>query len=161
MILAAWLLALALFTLLFSNFLDRQEHPNRRVKGKTTSQGVLEVRLRRNRSGHYLAEGSINGYPVVFLVDTGATDVALPQALADQLGLQPGPRQWSQTANGMVQTRSTRLASVELGGIEMHDVRASILPDMASDQALLGMSFLRHLELVQSGDTLLLRRRPH
>lgn len=157
MIVAAWLLALALLTLLFSNMLDRQANPNQQVQGQTTSDGAREVRLLRNRSGHYVAEGKINGHPVVFLVDTGATDVALPQALAERLGVQPGPSAWSQTANGWVRTHSTRLASVELGGIKMHNVRASILPKMDSNQVLLGMSFLRHLELEQSGDTLVLR----
>jgi len=160
MILAAWLLALTLLTLFFGKMLDHQENPNRQVRGQTTREGVQEVRLLRNRSGHYLADGKINGHPVVFLIDTGATDVALPQALADRLGVQPGAWGWSQTANGVVQSGYTRLASIELGGIELRDVRASILPNMDSDQVLLGMSFLRKLELIQSGDTLVLRRHP-
>jgi aspartyl protease family protein len=157
MILAAWILALGILTLFFSNLLEHWQNPNRGVEGRTTSKGVQEVRLLRNRAGHYLAEGRINGHPVEFLLDTGATDVALSQALAERLGLELGPPGWSKTANGVVQTRSARLARVELGGIALDRIRASVLPNMDSNQVLLGMSFLRHLEMIQSGDTLLLR----
>mgnify|MGYP003572616083 FL=1 len=157
MLLAAWVVALGLLTLLFRNVLTEQENPNRNVQAVTGVQQRPEVVLERNRAGHYVASGRINGQPVVFLVDTGATDVAVPGEVARRLGLRKGAPRVSRTANGAVTVWGTRLHSVDLGGIVRHDVRATILPNMAGDQVLLGMSYLKELELVQSGNTLRLR----
>jgi aspartyl protease family protein len=65
----------------------------------------------------------------------------------------------SQTANGMVQTWTTRLDSVDLGGLVARNMRASVLPNLPGDEVLLGMSYLKQLEMIQRGDTLTLR--PH
>ncbi len=157
MIYAAWILALGLLTWLFSGFLDYQRNPNRHVEASADARGNIEVTLRRNRAGHYLAGGQINGQPVVFLLDTGATHVAVPETLANRLGLERKYRSVSRTANGNVTIWSTRLDSVDLGGILLRNVRASILPNMAGNDVLLGMSFLKHLELIQRGDALTLR----
>jgi aspartyl protease family protein len=73
------------------------------------------------------------------------------------LRLRPGGM--SQTANGMVETWTTRLDTLDLGGLVAHNVRASVLPNMPGDEILLGMSYLKRLELLQRGDTLTLR--PH
>ncbi len=157
MIYAAWILALCLLTWLFSGFLEYQHNPNRHVEASADDRGNIEVTLRRNRAGHYLAGGQINGQPVVFLLDTGATDVAVPETLANKLGLERKYRSVSRTANGNVTIWSTRVDSVNLGGILRRNVRASILPNMPGNEVLLGMSFLKHLELVQRGDELTLR----
>ena len=120
---------------------------------------MREVVLQRNRQGHYLADGLINGRVTTFLVDTGATDVALPQDLANRLNLPRLGRALSRTANGTVEVQRTRLDSVQLGALRLHDVRATILPGMAGDTpVLLGMSFLKHLELVQKDGYLTLRQ---
>lgn len=157
MIYAAWILALGLLTWVFSGFLEYQRNPNRHAEASVDDQGNVEVTLQRNRAGHYLAGGQINGQPVVFLLDTGATDVAVPEALADRLGLERQYRSVSRTANGNITIWSTRLESVDLGGIRRRNVRASILPNMTGNEVLLGMSFLKHLELIQRGDRLTLR----
>ena len=109
-----------------------------------------------NRSGHYLANGKINGHPVVFLLDTGATDVALPEKLANRIGLEKGYESRAQTANGITKSYLTLLRDVSLGDIRLHGIRASILPGMKGNQVLLGMSFLKQLEMRQKGDTLTL-----
>jgi len=158
MIIAAWLLMLFMLTLLFNGYLTRQENPNGMPEGESGSAGVREVTLLRNRAGHYVVDGTINGHPVTFLLDTGATDVAVPVAVARRLGLRPGLSSVSQTANGAVTTWNTRLDEVRLGPIRMCDVRASILPGDAGGKVLLGMSFLKHLELLQRGRTLTLRQ---
>lgn len=159
MIIAAWFLVLGLLVPFFSKILDQQHNPNQQVESIVTAGGN-EVTLKRNRYGHYVADGRINGKPVVFLLDTGATDVALSLRLAKRLGLRQGPQTSSQTANGVVDSWSTRLASVSLGGIRLYDVRASILPDMGfdDDEVLLGMTFLKRLEMIQRGDSLTLRQ---
>lgn len=157
MTIVAWLSALALLTLLFSDLLDRQENPNRNVRALVGPEGARSVVLERNRAGHYVAAGRINGHPVTFLLDTGATDVAVPEAVARRIGLERGRPRLSRTAAGDVTTWTTLLRSVDLGGIELHAIPAVILPDLAGEQVLLGMSYLKRLELVQRGNTLTLR----
>jgi aspartyl protease family protein len=115
------------------------------------------VVLARNRAGHYVAPGRINGESVVFMIDTGATDVALPLDLARRLGLRLGAGRIARTANGDVQTWSAVLEAVDLGGLMAHRVRASILPNMPGNQVLLGMSYLKRFELLQRDGMLILR----
>lgn len=157
MVVAAWVVGLALLVMLFNGLIETGVNPNRTPVARVTESGAPEVVLRRNRAGHYVASGRINDHPVVFMVDTGATDVALPLALARRLGLTLRSGGISVTANGRVETWRTRLASVDVGGLTLHDVRASVLPNMPGDEVLLGMSYLKHLELIQRGDTLTLR----
>ena len=157
MIIGAWVSLLIILTLLFSTYLERQNNPNTDPETSVTGL-VKEVVLQRNRSGHYVASGRINGRKVTFLLDTGATDVAVSDELASSLGLRHGMRITSQTANGAVTAWQTRLSEVGLGDIRLFNVRASILPGVKGDEVLLGMSFLKQLEMVQRGKYLLLRQ---
>lgn len=157
MIITAWILLIGLMTLLFQSIIDRQNNPNRQPEGRIGTQGTRVVELHRNKAGHYIANGYINGQPVTFLLDTGATDVALPASLADRLKLKRGPIAISRTANGQVRSWRTRLDEVKVGVISMQDVQATILPSM-SGEVLLGMSFLKRLELIQKGKVLTLRQ---
>jgi len=149
--------SIALLTWLSSDYLEKQRNPNANVTGRI-SDDVREVTLRANRQGHYVVRGTINDQEVVFFLDTGATTVSIPAAIAERLGLQRGPVVQSQTAAGVVENFATRLQSVTLGPIVMHDVLATINPHTTSDEILLGMSFLRHLELVQKDRELLIRQ---
>ena len=157
----AWVLLLALLTTLFQGLLQQQHNPNQDPAGDIGADGVREVVLQRNSKGHYVADGSINGHPVVFLVDTGATDVAISEKLANRLGLEKTGGAFSRTANGVVAVWQSTLANVSLGVIRMQRVRASVLPEMQpANQVLLGMSFLKQLELVQKDGSLTLRQLP-
>lgn len=157
MIIASWVLILTLLTLFFQTFLDKQNNPNQQVITHETSE-YLEVILQRNRSGHYVASGHINRHPVVFFLDTGATTVSIPENVANTIGLQKGRPMLASTANGTITTYDTRLNSVGIGDIELSNVRAGINPHMGGNDVLLGMSFLKHLEFTQRGDTLILRQ---
>jgi aspartyl protease family protein len=157
MIYAAWLLILVLITLGFSNWLDRQRNPNQEVRS-TRSDGVAEITLARNRYGHYLISGNINGQAVEFMLDTGATVVAVPAAVAQRLGLERGPAVQVQTANGMATAYATRLDILQLGDIRLSNVRAHINPGMQGEEILLGMSVLKNLDFSQRGDMLTLRQ---
>ncbi len=157
MIAVAWLLLLGLLTILFSNYLEHQEHPNQSLETSQFNQQNTVV-LKMNRAGHYLAPGKINNVTVKFLLDTGATDVAIPEKLAKRIGLKKGSRTMSQTANGIVRSYSTVLDSISIGNIELNNIRASIFPGMPSGEVLLGMSFLKHLEMNQKGNTLTLKK---
>lgn len=159
MLFAAWIGAAVLLTWLFAGELERQENPNQVVETARLEEGI-EVKLTRNRMGHYVATGRINDRRVRFFLDTGATHVAVAESLARDLGLERGAPSRTRTANGMVVTYQTVLDRVELGGIEIRDVTASINPGMSGSDVLLGMSFLKHLEMIQRGDQLLLRQTP-
>jgi len=82
---------------------------------------------------------------VRFLLDTGATDISVPGALANRLRLTPGKTSYASTANGTIKVYGTRLDSVALGGLSLANVSAHINPHMQGDTVLLGMSFLQHI----------------
>lgn len=160
MMIIGWIIGLGLLTLLFSNVLDEQVNPNRQVASQMSSDGVREVVLQRNRFGHYVANGKINGKTVEFLLDTGASDVSIPQSVASGLGLKRGQPIVYNTANGNITAYMTRINDLRLGDIVLHDIPASINPNKGDETILLGMSFLKHLEFTQRGDTLIIRQYP-
>lgn len=160
MIVAAWIGVLVLLMALFKPVLDRRINPNTQIDGAVLADGTREVVLERNRAGHYVADGRINGHGVTFLLDTGATVVSVPGELARRLGLPVGAPVRAVTASGVVTTYATRLDRVELGPIVGENVSAQINPHMPGQEVLLGMSFLRNLEFTQRGRTLTLRQSP-
>ncbi len=153
MALVASLLVLGMFYLYFENSLQARNNPNRQLQ---VAPGT-ELVLKRSGDGHYIFPGTINGQPVTFLLDTGATLVSVPAHLASTLGLEAGAYQQSITANGTIATRATRVESLAFGPFNVRGVPASLNPGMGGDQVLLGMSVLKHLEFTQRGDTLILR----
>lgn len=153
MALVASLLVLGMFYLYFENSLQARDNPNRQLQ---VAPGT-ELVLKRSGNGHYIFPGTINGQPVTFLLDTGATLVSVPAHLAGKLGLEAGAYQQSITANGAVATRATRVESLAFGPFNVRGVPASLNPGMGGDQVLLGMSVLKHLEFTQRGDSLILR----
>ncbi len=157
MVIAAWVLLAGLLTMVFSKVLERQHNPNQQVQINPGNNGFREIVLQRNRLGHYVATGKINGTEVEFLLDTGATNVAIPQQVATNLGLKRGVPLATYTANGIVQTYATTLDYVTLGSISATGVSANINPHMTGNQILLGMSFLKQFELLQRGDQLTIR----
>jgi len=118
------------------------------------------VTLAADPRGHFFMDGAVNGNPMRFLVDTGATVVALPAADARRLGLdyrkgQPG---FTNTAGGVVQAYRIKLDRVRLGDIELNAVDAVVI-ERGLDIALLGMSFLNRVEMKREGQTMTLIRR--
>ena len=158
MIVAAWIGVIGLLTWLFSGYLERQYNPNQALISNTAGSRGMVV-LDRNRYGHYVAPGRINGVPVTFLLDTGATMVSVPARLADELELVKGPASQVMTANGVVRVYTTVLDEVQLGDITLADVRATINPQMQDDEVLLGMSFLKQLDFSQEGDQITIQQR--
>lgn len=110
--------------------------------------------------GHFIHEGQINGRPVQFIVDTGATAVAIGRAEAERLGIKPqeGKPARMQTANGTTQGWIVKLQSVRMGPLEQHDVQA-IVTQEAMPYVLLGNSFLQPYEMTRKGDQLVLQSR--
>lgn len=160
MLIACFTLGLAALTLWFDGWLENQSNPNRRPDSSRDGTGAREVVLERNRQGHYVASGEINGVGVTFLLDTGATDVAIPANVAQQAGLESGYAGQAATANGVITVYSTHIEELQLGNITLSNVGASIMPSMAGDTILLGMSALKQIEFTQRGSTLTLRQLP-
>lgn len=154
----AWISLLAFGVFFFSDVLEKQHNPNQTLETREGSQGVREVVLQRNKFGHYVTSGEINGEPVVFMLDTGATTVAVPSRVAQRLGLERGRRLQFHTANGLASGFAATLDSVSVGGITRRSVPAGITTGMEGDEILLGMSFLKHIEFTQRGNTLTLRQ---
>jgi len=154
----AWLSLLAFGVFFFSDVLEKQYNPNQSVKTERGEDGSRVVVLERNRFGHYVTQGSINGQPVTFMLDTGATMVAIPAHLARRLHIEQGRPMQFQTANGMARGHAANLEEVGVGGIVLRDVAAGITQGLQGDEVLLGMSFLKHIEFTQRGDTLTLRQ---
>lgn len=154
----AWIIVLYFLTLFFNDQLDKRYNPNENVIFSSSDVGVKEVVLARNRFGHYVASGKINDKPVDFMIDTGASNVAIPMHLAQQLGLQPINPIIYQTANGNVQGYTTLIESIQLGNIILRNVRGGINPGMESDTVLLGMSFFKDIDFAQKGNNLTIRQ---
>lgn len=109
------------------------------------SSAYRTVTVRGDSRGHFQVEGSVDGRRLDFLVDTGASVVALRERDANRLGIFPAVRDYTagiSTANGVVRAAPVDLSSLEVNGIRVFGVRAVVLPDAALSQNLLGMTFL-------------------
>ena len=153
MLVVGWLIVIGIVFWVFHYWNEREMNPNRAL----VSAPGGEIVLQRNRAGQYLADGELNGARVTFLLDTGATQVALSTRLARELGLELGPPVTLQTAAGPARGHAVRLRSVRLAGIEMRDVAALATDGLEPGLVLLGMNFLKRLEITQRGEELILR----
>jgi aspartyl protease family protein len=119
-----------------------------------------QILLPAGPGGHFFSGGSINGRQVRFVVDTGATSVALSQADAERIGLdwRGAPAMVGQTANGTVSMHVVKLAAVRIGDVEVTDVDAVVVPG-AMPFVLLGNSFLSRFRMRRDADVLVLERR--
>lgn len=154
MMLAFWVLFIGLGTWWLQGLLEERANPNAHLVDAVDGEAIT---LQRNAAGHFVATGRLNGLPVPMLLDTGATYVAVPEALARRLGLARQGEAWFSTANGRVRGALTTLETVSLGGFTARDVRGSIGPGLADDMVLLGMSFLGRFDIQIRGETMTLR----
>lgn len=127
---------------------------------RNTADDRQSVVLAADSRGHFLAEGSVNGGAVRFVLDTGATAVVLPAADAARLGIdyRKGRPGLIQTANGPAPAWRIKLDRVRVGGIELANVDAVVL-ERGLDIALLGMTFLNRVEMRRDGEMMTLKRR--
>jgi aspartyl protease family protein len=117
-------------------------------------------RISRNRQGHFIADAYLNGRAVDMLVDTGATLTALPETLAEDIGIFLTPSDFRypvRTANGIVYAAKAVIDGVRIGSIRLSGIDAMVLKDESLGEPLLGMSVLNELERFDmSGGTLVL-----
>ena len=112
--------------------------------------------------GMYVTVGSINGLPVPFLVDTGATTIAMNAAQAKRLGIDfriTGQVTMVGTASGVTKAYRVTLNKVTLGAITLHNISAVVLEGRFPVQALLGMSFLGQLEIQREGSVMRIKKK--
>ncbi|MGH6945447.1 MAG: retropepsin-like aspartic protease family protein [Geminicoccaceae bacterium] len=122
--------------------------------------GDLEMVIRAGPNGHFVLEAEVNGAPIRFLVDTGASDVVLSPADARRLGFDPQSLRYTlqyRTANGTVRGAPVTLRDLRAGALQLYDLDASVV-DTPLAVSLLGMSFLRQLGSYQVADGRLILR---
>jgi aspartyl protease family protein len=120
----------------------------------------IEEKVFANEGGMFLSVGSINGQSVRFLLDTGASSVAMNGSQAKRLGIRyesEGKPTTVSTASGFVKAYSVRLKTVSLGRIKRRNVDAVVIDGKHPGPILLGMSFLGRLKVEQAGNALILR----
>lgn len=129
--------------------------------GGAASEGSgTEIRLAAGPGGHFVTGGSINGRAVRFLVDTGATNVAMSEALARSIGLDftKGERGLTNTANGQVVAHRVSLREVRVGDVVLYNVDATVVP-APMEMVLLGNSFLTRFQMRRDADIMVLQKR--
>lgn len=127
-----------------------------------TQAGRGRIILYAETSGHFHADGLVNGVPVRFLIDTGATTIALSSDMARRVGLdylKVGRPGLAHTASGTVRIFSLKLNSVQVGNITLHNVDAGVIEGSYPTEALLGMSFLGRLDTKRDGEKMELMQR--
>jgi aspartyl protease family protein len=132
--------------------------PAPQPKASSLSSRLVVIRA---ENGHFAAKATINGRPVHFIVDTGATVIAIRESDAASIGIRPFPDDYRipiSTANGKGIAAAAELDRVEIDGIEVRGVPAIIVPDSALSVNLLGMSFLARVRWTHEPGKLVLEQ---
>jgi aspartyl protease family protein len=125
---------------------------------RSTRSGGYQITVPVARDGHYYLEGAINGQPVTFLVDTGASYVSVGSDVARLANLPEGVTGVFSTANGSVEGRVVKRQSVRADIFQISGISVAVMPGR-SPHGLLGQNFLRHFSISQSDGKLVLRMR--
>jgi aspartyl protease family protein len=122
--------------------------------------GGSRVVLSADSRGHFMTQGAINGRPVTFMLDTGATSIALSADDAQRIGLDysKGQRVMMNTANGVTQAYRLRLQSVRVGDVEVYDIDA-VVSSQSMPFVLLGNSFINRFSMRRDADQMILEKR--
>ncbi|MEZ5530325.1 MAG: TIGR02281 family clan AA aspartic protease [Porticoccaceae bacterium] len=130
-----------------------------RISSSFQAAEIAEVRIPRSENGHYFVSGFINGRPVDFMVDTGATSIAMNLHHAEQLGVnfRRGRKGAASTAGGMVSAYHVPLEKLTIGNITLHQVEATVVIGDFPSEVLLGNSFLSRVEMSEEEGVMVLR----
>lgn len=150
MLILAWLI-LFILLFLFFRFYSQDEQGSYQIK-----PGLVTIAA--DGQGHYRIDGSINRQPVKFLIDTGATLVAIPDGLALKLNLKRRYAVTITTANGEVTGSLTRVAKLRFGNFTLYNVKAIIVPANEDNIVLLGMNVLSQFKLSQEAKRLIIKK---
>jgi aspartyl protease family protein len=128
---------------------------------QSSPAGYRTVTLNNNGRGYFEVAARVEGRSIDFLIDTGASSVALRESSAAKLGIHPSPRDYTirtQTANGVGKAAPVTLDRMEINGITVRDVRAVVVPDAALSTNLLGMTFLSKVKWTHDRGRLVLEQ---
>ena len=128
-------------------------HPD--TAAQLSTPGSRSVVIAPSRGGHFRVTGRIDGRRIDFMVDTGASVIALKSEDAAMLGIRPVGRDYMamvRTANGAVRVAPVELGTVEVDDLEVHNVAAVVMPSGVLNENLLGLSFLRRLRRFEFAD---------
>ena len=130
------------------------------IGGGGGTGGGSRIVLPADSRGHFMTQGAINGRPVTFMLDTGATSIALSAADAQRIGLDysKGQRVQMNTANGVSSGYKLRLQSVRVGDVEVYDIDAIVSPQ-PMPFVLLGNSFINRFSMRRDADQMVLEKR--
>lgn len=126
------------------------------------SHQPTEVVIQRNQWGQYITSGSINGLNVTFLVDTGATSVAMNESVAKRLGIDyrvDGTEGQAMTAGGITRSWMVKLDSVKVGEISVPNVKGAVIQGNTPHYVLLGMSYLDFVSFAEENQTIRLKKK--
>ena len=128
--------------------------------GAASAGSGTQIVLAAGPGGHFSTGGTINGRSVRFVVDTGATNIAISEAVARSIGLDfsKGERGIARTANGDVVAHRVTLREVRIGDVTVYDVAATVVP-ATMEMVLLGNSFLSRFQMKRDNDQMVLERR--
>ncbi len=128
--------------------------------GAATAGSGTQIVLAAGPGGHFVTSGTVNGSAARFVVDTGATTIAMGEADAKRIGLDytRGQRGVVRTANGDVPAYRVSLREVRIGDVTVHGVDATVIPG-SMDVMLLGNSFLSRFQMRRDADVLVLDKR--
>ena len=142
-----------------SHKLGGQVNFGRPVERKSNTKNAIAKIWPQNDM--YITQGSINNFSVQFLVDTGATWVAMSETVAKRLGINyyRGKKGYAGTASGVAPIYKVSLDSVKIGDIELRNVPAAVISGYGSHQVLLGNSFLKHVELTRTKQVMTLKKK--
>lgn len=139
--------------------------PSRQVSAPPAAQQQMAysrtVRLDSDGHGQFRVEARVDGRPIDFMVDTGASSVVLRESAAAKLGIFPRPSEYigrTSTANGIAKFAPVRLNRIEVNGINVYDVNAAVMPDEALGVNLLGMTFLSRVKFSHDRGRLVLEQ---
>lgn len=134
---------------------------SQRIAASYAEAEFAEVRIPRGEQGHHFVGGSINGHSVRFMVDTGATTIAMSSVDAERLGLKwrEGSRGVTSTASGVAESHEVTLATVSIGPITLHQIPATVVTGAYPASVLLGNSFLTKVEMTEEAGVMVLRQK--
>ncbi|MBP9722808.1 MAG: retroviral-like aspartic protease family protein [Gammaproteobacteria bacterium] len=156
MLIIAWLIFLGFLVLLFRWYAMKTNGAYNTVTYQKPNGGY-EMVVPLTDGSRYEVIGQVNEYETHFLIDTGATSIAVPQSVAEKAGLAQGMPIDIMTAGGRTKAYLTKIKKLTIGtNIVLQNINATINPDMPGDTVLLGMGALKQLTIKQSNNTLTL-----
>jgi aspartyl protease family protein len=146
MFILAWVFAFVILVVFFAN---HEKSSNQLIQMSAT-----KVQILADKQGHYRFKGKINDFDVNFLVDTGASSLAIPIVIAKKLSLTKYYPVEISTASGKATGYLTRVDSIQIGSNKLTNIRAVILPNDTTQYVLLGMNVLKDLTMTLKNKTL-------